>query len=109
MSRNVSPSGRVPTFSLGERIRKAREDQGLSQQEFADALGIHRRTLVGWEKGHHQPSYGDIMLVSSVADVSLEWLAGDLYRHTSGVVGGASNTPTSSGRDTRRLSDLVAA
>lgn len=110
MSRNVS-GGRVPVFSLGERIRKAREDHGLSQQAFADALGIDRKTLGGWENGKHQPSYGDIMLVSSAADVSLEWLAGDLYRPSVGAVvaSGGADTRKSSGSKTRRYSDLVAA
>lgn len=103
MSRNVSSSNRVPTFSLGERIRKAREDQGLSQQAFANALGVDRKTLGGWENGKHHPSYGDLMLVSSVADVSLEWLAGDLYRPTSGVVGAVANAKGTRG-GTRRSS-----
>lgn len=111
MSRNVS-GGRVPVFSLGERIRKAREDHGLSQQAFADALGVDRKTLGGWENGKHRPSYGDLMLVSSVADVSLEWLAGDLYRPLSGVAragGGVADTRKATRGDTRRCSELVAA
>jgi transcriptional regulator with XRE-family HTH domain len=90
MSRNVS-SSRVPEFSLGERIRKAREDQELSQQRFADMLGVDRKTLGGWENGRHRPGYGDLMLVSSVGDVSLEWLAGDLYRPTTAVSGGSGD------------------
>lgn len=79
MARNVS-SARVPTFSLGERIRKVRADLGLSQQQFADMLGVHRKTLNNWETGKHKPSYGDLMLMANTADVSLKWLAGEQFR-----------------------------
>lgn len=102
MSRNVS-SRRVPVFSLGERIRKAREDLGLSQQAFADLLGINRKTLNNWEGGRNHPRYGDLMLIASVADVSLEWLAAEEFRPT---FGGVAASPTSQGasRPNRQLS-----
>ncbi|TYP82026.1 helix-turn-helix domain-containing protein [Blastococcus xanthinilyticus] len=85
MSRNVS-SNRVPVFSLGERIRKSREDMGISQQAFAEALGVDRKTVSNWEGMRNHPRYGDLMLIASVADVSLEWLAGEEFRPTSGDV-----------------------
>lgn len=71
---------RIPVFTLGERIRKAREDLGLSQGELALRLGVDRKTVGNWESGRNQPRYRDLMLVASTADVSLEWLAGELYR-----------------------------
>ena len=85
-------SNRVPVFSLGERIRKAREDAGMSQQQFADELGVDRKTVGNWEADRNQPRYRDLMLISSVADVSLEWLAGDLFRPSSPVHAGAGAT-----------------
>jgi len=91
MSRNVS-TGRVPVFTLGERIRKAREDMALSQTEFADVLGHDRKTVGNWENGRNTPGYGELMLIASAADVSLEWLAGDLFRPTFGG-GGGGGTP----------------
>lgn len=78
MSQHVGP--RIPVFSLGERIRKAREDLDLSQFQFADLLDVDRKTVGNWEAGRNQPRYGDLMLIASVSDVSLEWLAGELYR-----------------------------
>lgn len=67
-------------FTLGERIRKAREDLDLSQNQFADLLGVDRKTVGNWEAGRNQPRYGDLMLIASVTEVSLPWLAGDLFR-----------------------------
>ncbi len=35
---------------------EARTRSGLSQQKFADVLGVSRRTLEGWEQGRRKPS-----------------------------------------------------
>ena len=37
-------------------ILEARMRTGLSQQKFADVLGVSTRTLQGWEQGRRQPS-----------------------------------------------------
>lgn len=103
---------RVPVFSLGERIRKVREDLGLSQQQFADKLIVDRKTVGNWEGERTQPRNRDLMMISSVADVSLEWLAGELFPPIAGReeaigAGGAvrrdSDNSRGAGRDTDRL------
>ena len=76
----IASGHRIPVFSLGERIRKVREDMGLSQQQLADELAVDRKTIGNWETERTLPRYRDLMMLSSVADVSLEWLAGDLFR-----------------------------
>lgn len=37
-------------------VAMARQKSGLSQSEFADALGISKRTLQEWEQGRRSPS-----------------------------------------------------
>jgi len=37
-------------------VAGVREKLGLSQREFADMLGISRRTLENWEQGHREPT-----------------------------------------------------
>lgn len=37
-------------------VAQARQVSGLSQTEFADALGISKRTLQEWEQGRRSPS-----------------------------------------------------
>lgn len=105
-------SSRVPVFTLGERIRKAREDQGYSQAEFAIRLGVDRKTVSNWEGTRNQPRYGDLMLIASVTDVSLEWLAGELFRPTESTYahgGVAGNNRQGTGRNNRECSTLLAA
>lgn len=95
-------------FSLGERIRKVREDLGLSQQQLADQIGVDRKTIGNWEGGRNRPRYGDLMMIASVTDVSLEWLAGELFRPLTSVDSPA-DIPQEAGRDTHRYVPLRAA
>lgn len=37
---------------LATRIRNARENLGLTQGELAERMGVHRRTVQGWETRH---------------------------------------------------------
>jgi putative transcriptional regulator len=37
-------------------VAQARQKSGLSQTEFADVLGISKRTLQEWEQGRRSPS-----------------------------------------------------
>ena len=37
--------------TLGRNIRRLRESQGMSQEDFADKLGYHRTYLGGVERG----------------------------------------------------------
>ncbi len=41
--------------SLGERLQKAREWAGLSQQQAADSLGVAREVISYWENGRRFP------------------------------------------------------
>ena len=34
---------------------KARKEKGMRQQDFADAVGVHRTTVIAWEDGTKEP------------------------------------------------------
>jgi len=40
----------VPRIYIGGRLRKLREQCGMTQTAFADALGVHWRNVQDWEK-----------------------------------------------------------
>lgn len=40
---------------LGQRIRRARERKGWTQQQLAVAVGVGARTVGGWERGETVP------------------------------------------------------
>ena len=48
-------AARVTRVELNE-VAEARQASGLSQSQFAEALGISRRTLQEWEQGRRVPS-----------------------------------------------------
>jgi len=48
-------AARVTKVELNE-VAQARQKSGLSQTQFAEALGISKRTLQEWEQGRRTPS-----------------------------------------------------
>jgi len=60
-------------MSIGERVRKARKEKGLTQIELAKATGIAQATLSGLEKGDFKSS-GYVASLASVLGVSALWL-----------------------------------
>lgn len=41
---------------LGTRVQRLRQDQGWSQEEFADRAGLHRTYVSGVERGVRNPT-----------------------------------------------------
>jgi transcriptional regulator with XRE-family HTH domain len=45
----------VTVITLGLKIRRGRERKQWTQQELADAVGVHRVTVASWEGDAQQP------------------------------------------------------
>lgn len=69
---------RVPVFSFGDRVRKARRDAHYSQEQFAALLGVGKQALGQWEAGRSRPA--DVLAtahrVEHLTGVPVEWLLG---------------------------------
>lgn len=50
--------------SLGERVRRLREELGMTQEQLATAAGIGRITLVRIENGAQSPRYGTLVALA---------------------------------------------
>lgn len=61
-------------FSMNERIKTLRKTLKLTQQEFADKLGIARGNIGAYEVGKNAPSDAVISLICSKFNVSEEWI-----------------------------------
>jgi transcriptional regulator with XRE-family HTH domain len=59
---------------LGARIRKMREERGLSQESFADACGIHRTHQSLLERGMLNVKIHTVRLVAQELKVTLSEL-----------------------------------
>lgn len=64
----------VPVWSLGDRLRKAREAAGFGQQEFAERTSLARATISAAENGRRVPSRANLRLWAVAAGVPYEWL-----------------------------------
>ena len=59
---------------MKDRIKELRKDLGLTQQEFADRLGIKRNTVATYEIGRNAPIDTVIALICDRFNVREEWL-----------------------------------
>lgn len=53
-------------MKIAEWIRAARAHKGLTQQQLADLLHMTKGNVSGWENGRHEPSFNQMVDVSSL-------------------------------------------
>ena len=59
---------------MKDRIKKIRKELDLTQQEFADRIGIKRNTVASYETGKSNLSDGAVSLICREFNVNEEWL-----------------------------------
>ena len=59
---------------IGERIRKLRNESGMSQEQLADAVHVSRQAVSKWETGESLPDTERLMILCHVLDVSADYL-----------------------------------
>jgi transcriptional regulator with XRE-family HTH domain len=64
----------IPTWTLADRLVKARESAGKNQSQIADELGVGLRSIVRYEKGHHVPKRAIVLAWAMATNVDPEWL-----------------------------------
>ena len=69
-----APGFVIPTFTTGDRLRKARQLTGLEQADFADELGISRGTVRNYELDHVAPRKIVLRAWAMRTGVPLQWL-----------------------------------
>lgn len=76
MNTQIQP--RVPRWTLGDRLRKARRDAGYTARDFAQALGVTNSALSQYETDRARPR--DLVdlaqRVEAVTGVPATWLLG---------------------------------
>lgn len=71
-------AGHVPSWTIGDRLRKAREDAGFDQRELAEKIGVSRNSVSNYEVGV-VPNPRPIVLNawSMATGVPVSWLRGE--------------------------------
>lgn len=66
-------------MKLPEQIKKYRRQNNFSQEELADKIYVSRQTISHWENDRSYPDVENLLLMSSLFDISLDNLVkGDL-------------------------------
>jgi len=59
---------------FGERLRKARTDAKISQQEIARELNVSKQLVSHWETGRSEITVFDVVKVAQIVGVDVKWL-----------------------------------
>jgi len=66
----------MPTFTIGERIRKKREALGWSQGFLADRAKVHRLQVSQYETDRIEPKLGNLGRIAAAMGIGLDELMG---------------------------------
>jgi len=66
--------GKVPNWTIADRVRKAREFSGLKQLDLAERVGMARTSLARIEQGKSEPRRTTLIAIAFATGVSLDWL-----------------------------------
>lgn len=61
---------------ISERLKAARKECRLTQQQVADVLGVDRSTYSYYELGHLKPSVAVLVKLSAMFNTDIAWLSG---------------------------------
>jgi len=59
-----------------ERLKELRIEQGLSQQELGKMINMSKMAISHWESGHSEPSISQLIFLSELFEVSVDYLIG---------------------------------
>ena len=74
-------------MTFGEKIQKLRREAGLSQESFAEQLGVSRQAVSKWETDRGYPETEKMIRISKLFHVTLDYLLDD------------ENAPAEDGKD----------
>ena len=64
-------------YTLGDRLREARLEKGLTLEQAAERVGVRLNTVWSYEKNKFQPSEPVLRLCAQIYDKPVEWFFGE--------------------------------
>jgi transcriptional regulator with XRE-family HTH domain len=61
-------------LEIGTRVRAARRDRGLTQDELADQVGVSRSAVAQWETGRTGQVTGNLSRIAAALEINVEYL-----------------------------------
>jgi transcriptional regulator with XRE-family HTH domain len=66
-------------MTFKEKIVKLRKQKGLTQDDFASAVGVSRQAVYKWESGQSYPEAQKLLEIKKLFDISIDDLLDDSY------------------------------
>ena len=66
-------------MTFKEKIVKLRKQKGLTQDDFASAVGVSRQAVYKWESGHSYPEAQKLLEIKKLFDISIDDLLDENY------------------------------
>ena len=73
----ISPDDRAFFVDLGSRISAQRKDQGITQVQLAEILGVSQQAMNSFEKGRRRVPVSLLPAIARAVDTSIEALIGE--------------------------------
>ena len=96
--------------ALGDRIRKARKKNNMTQERLAEACSLSTAHIGHIERGTRVPSVETLFRISEELSVSVDWLLFDSLENAENIFGAISRSvPSKSDPHTKALVTTVKA
>ncbi len=59
-----------------ERLKELRIEKNLTQDKLAKLVGMSKMTISHWESGYCEPSLAQLVMLSNLFEVSVDYLVG---------------------------------
>ncbi len=64
-------------MTFGEKLKEARKEAKLSQEEFAEKIGVSRSAIAKWESDRGMPDVENLKVIASLLNISVDYLLDD--------------------------------
>jgi transcriptional regulator with XRE-family HTH domain len=61
-------------MTFGEKLKEARKEAGLSQEQFAEKMSVSRSAIAKWESDKGMPDVNNLKMMAQLLGVSLDYL-----------------------------------
>ena len=61
-------------MTFGEKLKEARKEAGLSQEQFAQKLSVSRSAVAKWESDKGMPDINNLKAMAQLLDISVDYL-----------------------------------
>lgn len=90
-------------MSFKNRLKELRSELDITQRDLADKINSSKSKVSMWESGQRDPSTDDLLLISNIFDVSVDYLLGktEIRKYSDSII--AFNTLDTEGLDDQEI------